>query len=178
MMGGRVAEELVFNTQTTGAASDIKQATDLARRLVCDFGMTAELGPLSYGQKDEQIFLGREISHHRDYSDKTAEEIDTLMRRIIDEQLQRARKILTENNDKLKILAEALLEHELLDREEINHELSGEVLEIAKKTRTVQPRKEPERHVSENGEKSGDKPETVSVKQTPEGDNSAASGKS
>ena len=139
MMGGRVAEEMIFGVQTTGAANDIKQATDLVRRIVCDFGMTDELGALSYGEKDEQIFLGREIARHRDYSDKTAEEIDRLMQRIIHEQLERARKILTEHRDELERLAQALLEHELLDREEILKVIKGEPLEKAKKTRTPPP---------------------------------------
>ena len=97
MLGGRMAEEIVFGNQTTGAASDIKQATNLVRKLICDYGMTDELGPLSYGEKDEQIFLGREISRHRDYSDQTAEEIDRLMRVMVEKQVQRAREILTEH---------------------------------------------------------------------------------
>jgi cell division protease FtsH len=142
MMGGRVAEEQIFGIQTTGAANDIKQATDLVRRIVCDFGMTEELGPLSYGDKDEQIFLGREISRHRDYSDKTAEEIDALMRRIIDEQHQRAKKILTDHRDELELLAKALLEHELLDREEIMQIIKGGVIDTARKTRTLPPKKQ------------------------------------
>ncbi len=141
MMGGRVAEEQIFGIQTTGAANDIKQATDLIRRLVCDFGMTEELGPLSYGNKDEQIFLGREITRHRDYSDKTAEEIDALMRGLIDEQHQRARQILTDHRDELERLAQALLEHELLDREEIMQIIKGGTIENAKKSRVLPSKK-------------------------------------
>jgi cell division protease FtsH len=137
MLGGRMAEEIVFSHQTTGAASDIKQATDLVRKLICDYGMTGELGPLSYGEKDEQIFLGREISRHRDYSDKTAETIDQLMRRIIEEQGERACSILTDHRNQLELLANALLEHEMLDREEVMKVIAGATLSSVKKTRTV-----------------------------------------
>jgi cell division protease FtsH len=137
MMGGRIAEKMVFNHETTGAASDIKQATNLVRKLICDYGMTEELGPLSYGEKDEQIFLGREISRHRDYSDQTAEEIDRLMRRIIEEQVQHCYTILTEYRGELELLANALLEHEMLDREEILKVIAGDTLLTAKKSRTL-----------------------------------------
>ena len=137
MMGGRLAEEIIFGIRTTGASNDIKQATDLARKLVCDFGMTDELGPLSYGHKEEQVFMGRDFNRQRDYSEKTAETIDGIMRRIVDEQLERGRKILTEHRDELDRLALALIEHEMLDREEIQKIITGEVLEQAKKTRSV-----------------------------------------
>lgn len=137
LMGGRLAEQLVFNHETTGASSDIKHATNLIRKLICDYGMTEELGPLSYGEKDEQIFLGREISRHRDYSDKTAESIDSLMRNMIDEQVKRASAIITEHRDQLDRLAKALLEHELLDREEILKVIAGDTLQTVKKTRTL-----------------------------------------
>lgn len=136
MMGGRMAEEMVFGHLTTGASSDIKQATNLIRKLICDYGMTDELGPLSYGEKDEQIFLGREMNRHRDYSDKTAETIDDLMRRMIEDQVKRARDILSEHKDQLDRLANALLEHELLDREEILKVISGDTLQSAKKSRS------------------------------------------
>ncbi|MCX7725519.1 MAG: hypothetical protein N2053_01590, partial [Chitinispirillaceae bacterium] len=135
MMGGRVAEEIVFGHQTTGAASDIKQATELVRKLICDYGMTEELGPINYSNREEQIFLGREISRPREYSDKTAELIDTLMRKIIDEQGHRAKEILTSNRVQLDRLANALLEHEMLDRDEIMKVIAGEPLLTAKKSR-------------------------------------------
>jgi cell division protease FtsH len=137
LMGGRVAEELIFTVQTTGAANDIKQATNLVRKLVCDFGMTSELGPLSYGEKDEQIFLGREIARHRDYSDRTADTIDAVMRTTIDSQLERAYSIIREHREELDRLAKALLEHELLDLEEIKKVIRGDILESAKKTRSM-----------------------------------------
>jgi cell division protease FtsH len=119
---------------------DIKQATDLVRKLVCDYGMTDDLGPLSYGEKDEQIFLGREIARHRDYSDKTADTIDGVMRRIIDEQHNRAKQILTEHRDEVERLANALLEHELLDAEEIKQVIRGDILASTKKTRSLTAR--------------------------------------
>lgn len=137
LMAGRMAEELVFGNQTTGAASDIKQATNLVRKLICDYGMTDELGPLSYGEKDEQIFLGREIGRHRDFSDKTAETIDQLMHKIVYEQMERCRTLLIDHRIEVDRLANALLEHEMLDREEITTVIKGETLISAKKTRSL-----------------------------------------
>jgi cell division protease FtsH len=137
LMAGRLEEELVFGNQTTGAASDIKQATNLVRKLICDYGMTEELGPLSYGEKDEQIFLGREIGRHRDFSDKTAETIDQLMHKIVYEQMERCRALLIEHRVEVDRLANALLEHEMLDREEITMVIKGETLLSAKKTRSL-----------------------------------------
>jgi cell division protease FtsH len=137
MMGGRAAEELVFRLSTTGAANDIKQATSLVRKLICDYGMTEELGPLSYGEKDESIFLGREFNRHRDYSEKTAETIDGVMRKIVEDQYDRAKTILTDHRDELERLAKALLEYELLDREDIEKVIKGTALESIKKTRSI-----------------------------------------
>jgi cell division protease FtsH len=141
-LGGRVAEELVFNHQTTGASNDIKRATALVRKMVCDYGMTNELGPVAYGERDDSIFLGRDMNRHRDYSESTAETIDRNVRKVVDEQAARARKILTENREQLERLATALLEHELLDREEIMQVIDGVTLESTKKTRVVPPREE------------------------------------
>ena len=136
-MGGRVAEELVFSTMTTGAANDIKQATEMVRKLICDYGMTNELGPLSYGEKEEQVFLGRDLNRRRDYSERTAEVIDSLMRNIVEEQYARARNIITQHRDELDRLAGALLEYELLDREEILKIIKGLPMETPKKTRSI-----------------------------------------
>jgi len=155
MMGGRMAEEMIFGNQTTGAASDIKQATDLVRKLVCEYGMTEKLGPLSYGDKDEQIFLGREIARHRDYSDKTAEAIDELMHRTVEEQMGRSRKILTEHRDQLDLLAHALVEHELLDREEIMKVIHGDTLQNVKKTRSLSSRTPPNGAASNGADNHG-----------------------
>ncbi|HEY8055464.1 MAG TPA: ATP-dependent zinc metalloprotease FtsH [Terriglobales bacterium] len=127
MMGGRIAEELFMQHMTTGAGNDIEQATDLARKMVCEWGMS-ELGPLTFGKKEEQIFLGREISQHRDFSEDTAIRIDQEVRRLVMDGYDRARKVLTENSDMLHKLAENLLERESLDAEEIRMVLAGQTL--------------------------------------------------
>jgi len=118
--GGRVAEEIVFGRISTGATDDIKQATDLARKMVCAWGMGEELGPLSYSQDKEHIFLGREIAHHKDYSEETARKIDEEIDNLIDRNYNRARKILNENIDILHRLAEFLLEKETVTGSELD----------------------------------------------------------
>jgi cell division protease FtsH len=115
LMGGRVAEELVLGIQTTGAGNDIERASTLARKMVCDFGMSESLGPLTFGKKEEQIFLGREISQHRDYSESTAQKIDEEVRKIITDAYSKTSRLITDNMDKLHALAGALLEKETLD---------------------------------------------------------------
>ncbi len=119
MMGGRVAEELVLKHITTGAGNDIERATDMARKMVCEWGMSERMGPLTFGKKEQEIFLGREISQHRDYSEHTAIEIDREVRRLIIENYERAKTMITDNMKTLKALAEALLEKETLDAPEI-----------------------------------------------------------
>ncbi|RMF88460.1 MAG: ATP-dependent metallopeptidase FtsH/Yme1/Tma family protein [Nitrospirae bacterium] len=128
LMGGRSAEELQFGHVTTGASNDIERATQLARRMVCDWGMSEALGPLSFGKNEEQIFLGREIAQHRDYSEETARRIDEEVRGIVMRGYERARNLLRENFDALKRLAETLLERETLEGEEIDAILRGEEL--------------------------------------------------
>jgi cell division protease FtsH len=128
MMGGRIAEELIFDELTTGAGQDIEVATNLARKMVCEWGMSVKMGPLAFGKKEEQIFLGREFSQHRDYSEKTAQEIDAEVHRIVREGYDRAHNLLTDNIDKLKGLAEALLERESLDAQEVDLVIRGEDL--------------------------------------------------
>jgi len=128
LLGGRAAEELIFNEMTTGASDDIDRATDLARKMVCDYGMSTEMGPVTFGKKEEQIFLGREIAQHRDYSEDTAIRIDEEVKKFITEAHERTRKILTENVDLLKRLAEELLEREVLDGEEIDAIIKGDAL--------------------------------------------------
>ena len=119
LMGGRVAEEIIFNDVDTGAANDISRATDLARKMVTQWGMTDKLGAINYGQKDEPIFIGKEIATHKDYSDKTAETIDNEIKRIIDEQYAKAKKILTQNKNKLVKLSDELFEKETMEAAEI-----------------------------------------------------------
>jgi cell division protease FtsH len=135
LLGGRAAEWNMFKQRTTGASNDIERATELARRMVVEWGMTDELGPLAYGKKKEEVFLGRDIAQQQDYSEETALQIDKAVRRIIDEQVVRVENLLDDNKEKLVALAEALLEHEVLDKEEIDRVLSGNVLESSKKSR-------------------------------------------
>ncbi|HVP37304.1 MAG TPA: ATP-dependent zinc metalloprotease FtsH [Terriglobales bacterium] len=130
LLGGRVAEKLIFNEFSTGAGNDIERATELARKMVCEWGMSDKLGPLTFGKKEEEIFLGREIAKHRDYSELTAQEIDEEVKRIVEEAEKKAFDLLSGSLDKLHLLAEALLEKEILDGEEIDRILRGEKLEI------------------------------------------------
>lgn len=134
LLGGRAAEELVFSQPTTGAGNDIERATELARRMVCEWGMSEKMGPLSFGKKEEQIFLGREIAQHSDYSEETAREIDGEIKRLIMENYVRAKKLLSENRDKLVRIAEALLEHESLTSEQVEHVMQGKDIEPKKET--------------------------------------------
>ncbi|MBI5039564.1 MAG: ATP-dependent metallopeptidase FtsH/Yme1/Tma family protein [Nitrospirae bacterium] len=120
LLGGRVAEELMLNHMTTGAGNDIERATDLARKMVCEWGMSERLGPLTFGKKQEEIFLGREIAQHRDYSEQTALLIDEEVKRLVIENYDRTMKLLKDNINTLKALAEALLENEVLDGPEID----------------------------------------------------------
>lgn len=125
LLGGRAAEELVLNHTTTGAGNDIERATDLARKMVCEWGMSDKMGPLTFGKKEEEIFLGREIAKHRDYSEHTAGEIDNEVKRLVLENYERAKTIIKDNMRGLKAIAEALLEKEVLDAPEINKILQG-----------------------------------------------------
>ena len=119
LLGGRAAEEIVNHDVSTGAGNDIERATDLARKMVCAWGMSEKLGPLTFGKKEEQIFLGREIAQHRDYSEDTAERIDVEVRSIVMENYDRAKKLLNENLVLLHRLAKELLDREVLDNNEI-----------------------------------------------------------
>ncbi|MDR4493811.1 MAG: ATP-dependent zinc metalloprotease FtsH [Nitrospirales bacterium] len=119
LLGGRVAEELIFKCVTTGAGNDIERATDLARKMVCEWGMSDKLGPLTFGKKDEEIFLGREIASRRDFSEQVALEIDKEVKRLIVEAYERTTRMLTEHIHTLRALAEALLEKEVLDSIEV-----------------------------------------------------------
>jgi len=125
--GGRVAEEIFLNQMSTGAGSDIENATDMARRMVCEYGMS-RLGPLTFGKKEEQIFLGREIAQHRDFSEETARQIDLEVRRLIDEAYQSAHNIVETNSDAMHRIATALLERETIDAEEVQMLIDGKEL--------------------------------------------------
>ena len=128
LLGGRVAEKLVLNELTTGAGNDLERATEIARKMVCEWGMSEKIGPLTFGKKDEEIFLGREIATHRDFSEKTAQEIDAEIRRIVSRAEKKVETLLSKNIDKLHRLAEALLEREILDGQEIDRVLEGKPL--------------------------------------------------
>ncbi len=119
LLGGRVAEELVFGEITSGASSDIERATAIARKMVCEWGMSEKIGPLAFGEKDGEVFLGRDLGHVKNYSEATAIEIDNEIRRIVQENYQRTRKILEENLEGVTRVAEALLEKETLEGSEI-----------------------------------------------------------
>ena len=127
LMGGRCAEEIFMNRKTTGAGNDIVRATELARKMVCEYGMS-DLGPLTYGKKEEQIFLGREIAQARDYSDDTARQIDIAVRAFIDEGYKSAYQILDSHHDVMHRMATALLERETLDKAEIDLIIAGQEL--------------------------------------------------
>src|SRR5215510_14676437 len=136
MMGGRIAEEMFLNQMSTGAGNDIERATEMARKMVCEFGMS-DLGPLTFGKKEEQIFLGREIAQHRDYSEDTAIKIDMEVRRLVDEGYNKAKGILAQNHDVLVRIALALLEREVLDANEIKLIIDGK--ELPKMTPPAKP---------------------------------------
>jgi cell division protease FtsH len=118
-MGGRVAEDIVFGDVTSGARGDIKQATGIARKMVCQWGMSDKLGMIEYGEGDEHVFLARDFSRMRDYSESTAQAIDAEVKMLIDEAYGRATKLLTEKRAQLDIIAKALLEWETLDGSQI-----------------------------------------------------------
>ncbi len=141
-LGGRAAEQVVFNEITSGAKQDIEQVTKLARAMVTDFGMSDKLGPRTFGHKEEMVFLGREISEQRDYSEKVALQIDKEVQEIIENAYQQALQLLTDNRDKLDLLARGLIEEETLEGEDLDRVLNGERPEggiKAKKTRTPVP---------------------------------------
>jgi len=127
LMGGRAAEELALQHMTTGAGNDLERATDLARKMVTEWGMSDKLGPLTFGKKEEQIFLGREIARHKDYSEKTAVDIDEEVKSIVFDAYKKAKDLLTENRDLLEVFANTLLEKETLDGPEIDALINGAV---------------------------------------------------
>jgi cell division protease FtsH len=131
LMGGRLAEEIFLNQMSTGAGNDIERATELARKMVCEWGMST-LGPLTFGKKEEQIFLGREIAQHRDYSEDTAIKIDQEVRRLVDSGYNTAKGLLADNKEVLTRIANALLDREVLDANEIKLLMEGKDLPPSK----------------------------------------------
>ncbi|BCS54505.1 ATP-dependent zinc metalloprotease FtsH [Geobacter sp. SVR] len=134
LMGGRAAEDLIFKTFTTGAGNDIEQATEMARKMVCEWGMSDKMGPLSFGKKDEQIFLGREMATHKNYSEATAVEIDSEIRRIVDESYARALSLLRDNIQNLHNLSACLMEKENLTGAEVDEIIAAGVPACGKKS--------------------------------------------
>jgi cell division protease FtsH len=125
LLGGRIAEELTIGSITTGAGNDLERATDLARRMVCEWGMSNAMGPLTFGKKEEQIFLGREIAQHQDYSEDTALRIDQEVKRFVTDNYSRAEAILSEHKSRLTEMADALLARETLDAEQVKRICAG-----------------------------------------------------
>ena len=130
-MGGRVAEEIVFGDITNGARGDIKMGTAIARRMVCEWGMSEKMGMVEYGEHEDYVFLGRDISRARDYSEATAEQIDQEVRRLLDEAYQTAKQTLTAHRNTLEVIAKALLEYESLD--------GAQIKEIVEHGRLINP---------------------------------------
>jgi len=129
LLGGRIAEEITMDSLTTGAGNDLERATEMARRMVCEWGMSDAMGPLTFGKKEEQIFLGREIAQHQDYSEDTALRIDQEVKRFVTDNYQRAHRLLTDSRDTLVKIADALLAREVLDAEQVKRLAAGQSLE-------------------------------------------------
>ncbi len=135
-MGGRIAEEVFLKIKTTGAANDIERATEMARKMVCEWGMSDQLGPLAFGKKEEQIFLGREIAQHRDYSEQTAELIDQEVQQLVRASYTEATSLIEQHREAMERIAQALLEFEVLDAEEVEMAIRGETI-VKRKERTA-----------------------------------------
>jgi cell division protease FtsH len=131
LLGGRIAEQITNDSITTGAGNDLERVTELARRMVCEWGMSDAMGPLTFGKKEEQIFLGREIAQHQDYSEDTAVQIDQEVKRIVSVNYERAHEALVAHKATLMRIAEELLVREVLDAEQVRRLAAGESLEDA-----------------------------------------------
>jgi cell division protease FtsH len=134
LFGGRIAEELFMNQMTTGASNDFQRATDLARRMVTQWGMSDVLGPMVYGEEEGEIFLGRSVTTHKNMSEASLQKVDAEIRRIIDEQYALARRLLEENRDKVEAMTAALLEFETIDADQINDIMEGKAPRPPKST--------------------------------------------
>jgi cell division protease FtsH len=131
LLGGRAAEEIVLNHRTTGAGNDIERATDIARKMICEWGMSDVMGPLNYGRKEEPVFLGKEIQRQRDFSETTANGIDAELKAIVSGCFERARGLILQNIDALHAVAAALLDKEALDGQEIDKILQEKTSDLA-----------------------------------------------
>jgi cell division protease FtsH len=140
LFGGRIAEELFMNQMTTGASNDFQRATDLARRMVTQWGMSDTLGPMVYGEEEGEIFLGRSVTTHKNMSETSLQKVDAEIRRILDEQYALARRLLEENRDKVEAMTAALLEWETIDAEQINDIMAGKPPRPPKPSSTPAPK--------------------------------------
>jgi cell division protease FtsH len=132
LLGGRIAEEITFSSMTTGAGNDLERSTEMARKMVCEYGMSDAMGPLTFGKKEEQIFLGREIAQHQDYSEETAINIDKEIKRIVIDNYAKARGLIETHRVALNAIAEALLVREVLDADQVRRIVAGQPLEDIK----------------------------------------------
>jgi cell division protease FtsH len=152
MLGGHVAEEMVLGEMTTGPENDIGKATGIARRMVTQWGMSERLGPRSFGRKEELVFLGREISEQRDYSEKVAEEIDEEVRHIIDRAYQTAKQVLTDHRDKLDEVVARVLEEETMEGDDLTRLLEAPVGQAPPPSTSEPPAGEPKAEEPEAAE--------------------------
>jgi cell division protease FtsH len=143
LFGGRIAEELFMNQMTTGAANDFERATEIARRMVTQWGMSDALGPMIYGENEGEIFLGRSITTHKNVSEATMQKVDQEIRRVIDEQYSLSRQLLEQNRDKVEAMAKALIEYETIDADQINDIMAGLPPRPPKPPQTPQPQQPP-----------------------------------
>jgi cell division protease FtsH len=155
-LGGRVAEELVFDDVTTGASGDLRQVTRYARSMVTAYGMSDRLGPMAYGEKQEMVFLGREIGEQRDYSEAVAQEIDSEVRSIVSSGYEKARETLTTHYEALERVAETLMEVETLEREEFEAIVRGEEVDFSRKKAAKQQRSARSQPTAEKGRRGED----------------------
>jgi len=125
LFGGRIAEEIFMNQMTTGASNDFERATDMARKMVTQWGMSDALGPMVYGENDGEVFLGRSVTTHKNVSESTMQKVDEEIRRIIDQQYALARGLIEANRDKIEAMTQALLEWETIDADQINDIMDG-----------------------------------------------------
>jgi len=126
LFGGRIAEEVFMHQMTTGASNDFQRATDIARRMVTQWGMSESLGTMVYGEEEGEVFLGRSVTTHKSVSEATMQQVDAEVRRIIDEQYARARKIIEDNRDKIEAMTQALLQWETIDADQIDDIMAGQ----------------------------------------------------
>jgi cell division protease FtsH len=143
MLGGRIAEEIFMDQMTTGASDDFKKATDMARRMVTEWGMSDELGPMVYGENEGEVFLGRAVTTHKNVSEATMQKVDSEIRRIIDQQYRVARNLIEQNRDKVEVMAKTLLDWETIDAEQIGDILAGRPPRAPKPSSSQTPSKPP-----------------------------------